>query len=245
MTRKIKCKNCGHVWSSNAKTLKARGVYCRDCRSNDLTWFSDYTGAEIKYKDTKWENEDFLSKEELEDKSKISPDLQEVIMPKNLDEEVLTKEEVRRQQVVEKAEQLVTKAGKKFSLRSTDDMLAKGLGIFEDFQNRRFEESGYSYKYGEAGSENVRNEMIDAFQEAYGLSSAISPELAFWILFGVYSMPTIYHEARYKSLGVKIKSWWSKYQAKRKEKAVLKADKKRKGREELSSELEELEDFVK
>ena len=90
----------------------------------------------------------------------------------------------------------------------------------------------------------TKHTLNDNFQDAYGVSTAISPELAFWIYATVYSMPSIYHEVRYKSLGVRLKSWWSKFQAKRKEKAVKKQDTKRKDREKLNAEVEELKNYL-
>jgi len=245
---KIKCLGCGHVWNSNAKTLKARGVFCRKCKGRNLKWFSEYTDTTLDYTKEKWDNEDFLYKEASEEKSKTSIDTQANTIEKKEKDEVLTRDEVKEQQFTQKAERLITKAGKKFSLRSTDDMILSGLQMFEDVQNKRFEESGYTYRYGEDAPERIRDEMIEAFQDAYGITQQINSGLAFWILFTIYSMPTVYHEMRYKSLGIRLKSWFSKTSAKIKEKRAVKQrekeGKRRKGREELLSEVEELEDFV-
>jgi len=245
MTRTIKCIDCDRTWNSNAKTLQARGVYCRNCKGTNLSWFSEYTGANIEQSVDTWENKDFLSQEKSIKKSQTLPDIQTATITKSPEEEQLTKEEIRQQTFVTNAEKLVTKTGKKFSLRSTDNMIATGLKMFEDFQNTRFETSGYNFRYGEGGNEQVREEMIDAFQDAYGVTSAISPELAFWLLFGTYMLPSGYHEARYKSLGVKVKTWFVKFKAQRQQKAEEKKTQKRKGREELKAEVEELEQYAK
>lgn len=254
MSKQIKCMKCQHIWSSKATDLKNRGIYCRNCGNKDkefITWVSEYTDTELKYTKTLKEKTDFLQPHQSAQELKVSEDIQK----STKDTKTKTKigsieEEDKKQLFVDKMEKVVSKTGKgKYRNRSLGDLMEQGLKIFESVQNRRFEESGYSYRYED---EHLRKDMIEAFNEAYGVELELSPKQELAILSLAYATPTIYHEIRYKSLGVKIKTFISKSRAKLKERQMkrteAKLSKKAKkeaekplSQEDIEKELKELD----
>lgn len=257
MAKQIKCMNCNHIWNSSAKELTSRGVYCRNCNNTDiekLSWVSGYTDTPLKHTKGFKKSTDFLQQNQSVQESKKSEDIPkstEDTKTKTKDDTIT--EETKRQLIVDKIEKVVTKTGKgKFRTRGLDDIIRSLLILGEQVQNKRFEASGYTYRYGEGQSEILREDMLSAFQDAYGVELELSPKQEFYLLASMYSTPTIYHEARYKSFGVKIKTWYSKTSSKLKERAakrdidkeVKKEEKQKKkplSKQDIDEEIEKLD----
>lgn len=260
MTKQIKCLNCNHIWNSSAKDLTSKGVYCRNCRNTDiekLSWVSGYTDTPLQHTKGYKKDTDFLQQKQSVAELKKSESI-----PKSTgDTKTETgkssiEEETKRQLIVDKIDKVVTKTGKgKYRTRSLTDLIRQGLLLGESVQNKRFEDSGYGFRYGE-DNEQLREDMLNAYQEAYGVELELTPKQEFWICALAYSTPTIYHEVRYKSIGVRMKSWFSKTKAKIKErqlereaeKIIKKEEKDKKkplSKEDIIEEIEKLDSDIK
>ena len=259
--KQIRCLECKYTWKSKATDLTKRGVYCRNCGNLDsskLVWVSGYTGTDLQYTQKLKETTDFLPKSQSVKELKKSENIQkDTIKKKGTTEKDIIKkidEETKKDLLVDKLEKVATKTGKgKYRTRSLNDLFRTLLVLGENIQNKRFENSGYNYRYGEGQSETLREDMLEAFQEAYGVELEMTPQQEFALLSIMYGTPSVYHEVRYKSLGVRMKTWFSKTRAKMKqkqaEKEVKKLDKKEEKKKnkplsakEINGELEEQPD---
>lgn len=205
----IECNTCGNQWETSATSLKARGVFCRDCAKHkrttrDLSFVSDLTGVKLHTFDEKKEEKDFLTSpsveelENLEDTTTSIPSLNETT------EEIITEDEIDEILHTTKEERFVTKISKKADTAYIDGfkVIDTIFQTFEHYANSRFDKTGYGFRYQDV---EQREDLSKLTADILGIKKRVSKAWALVLGLIIYLTPFVRHELTYTKLGERVK----------------------------------------